>query len=432
MKKRSKAIVFSADALVYDDIQYLLNKPRFKELYESGSAVKTMRTIYPTVTYPAHTTMSTGVYPDKHGIVNNFLFVPGQATSLPWEWFADSIKTPDMFTAMKKAGLSTASVFWPVTGNHKYIDYLIAEYWPQSDKDTIHDCFTRAGTSEELYSVAIEPFVKNVKIRKHPETDELIIKASCSIIENYKPDFLALHTGDVDSYRHKSGVFSPMVTKGVDDTERFLYELIEATKRAGVFEQTNFFLISDHGQMDIVRSVKLNVIFAENNLIKVENGVVTDWDVWCHSAGMSAQIILKDPNNKEIYDKTYALLNRLCEDGVYGISKVYTTAEAKVEEHLDGPFSFVVETDGYTTFADDFTRPLVKQLDFSDYRYGKATHGYHPEKGPQPIFFAFGPDIKKGVVLERRPTVDEAPTYAKILGAEMPWADGSPIDEIIK
>jgi len=432
MKKQSKAIVFSADALVYEDIQYLLTKPRFKELYERGSAVKTMKTIYPTVTYPAHTSMSTGVYPEKHKITNNFLFVPGQIKNLPWEWFADSIKSPDMFTAMKKAGLTTASVFWPVTGNHKYIDYLIDEYWPQSKTDSIHDALIRSGTTEELYKVAVAPFLKNVTVRKHPETDELIIKACCAIIENYKPDFLALHTGDVDAYRHKTGAFSPVVTKGVDDTEKDLYELMEATKRAGVYEETNFFLISDHGQMDIVRSIKLNAIFAENGLIKVEKDEVVDWDVWCHSTGMSAQIRLKDPNNKKIYDKTYALLTHLCDDGVYGISKVYTTAEIKELEHLDGPFSFVVETDGYTSFADDFTRPLVKQLDLSDYRFGKATHGYLPDKGPQPVFFAFGPDIKSGVILERRSTVDEAPTYAKILGAEMPWADGSPINEIIK
>ena len=74
---------------------------------------------------------------------------------------------------------------------------------------------------------------------------------------------------------------------------------------------------------------------------------------------------------------------------------------------------------------------MVKQLDLSDYRYGKATHGHNPDKGPQPIFFGFGKDIKEGVIIERRPTVDEAPTYAKILGVEMPGVDGTPIDEML-
>ena len=92
----------------------------------------------------------------------------------------------------------------------------------------------------------------------------------------------------------------------------------------------------------------------------------------------------------------------------------------------------MLESDGYTSFAEDYKRPMVKALDLSDYRFGRATHGHNPDKGPQPVFFAFGPAIKEGVQLERRPTVDEAPTYAKVLGVEMPWADGKPIDEILK
>jgi hypothetical protein len=122
----------------------------------------------------------------------------------------------------------------------------------------------------------------------------------------------------------------------------------------------------------------------------------------------------------------------MCDEGIYGISRVYTAEEAEKEEHLAGDFSFVLESDGYSSFSEDFKRPLVAPMDLSDYRLGKATHGHHPDKGPQPVFFGFGPDIKAGVVLERRNTVDEAPTYAKILGAEMPWADGSPIYEILK
>ena len=92
----------------------------------------------------------------------------------------------------------------------------------------------------------------------------------------------------------------------------------------------------------------------------------------------------------------------------------------------------MLETDGYTTFSEDWVRPMIKNLDVSDYRFGHATHGHNPDKGAQPVFVAYGPDIKKGVEIERRPIVDEAPTYAKILGVDMPWADGVPIDEILK
>ncbi len=430
---KNRIIVLSVDALVYEDLAYLCTKPHFKMLYDGGSSVKRCRTIYPSVTYPCHVSMSSGTYPNKHGVYNNSLFMPGQLKDVPWNWFADAIKTPDIFTAAKKAGLSTAAVFWPVTGNHKDIDYLIAEYWPQSPSDTHEACFKRAGTSQDVWEKCIKPFSDGVKIRKHPVTDWFNLQSACAIIRNYKPDLLLIHPGNIDAYRHQTGIFSERVTMGLDEVETFLQMLIQATRDAGVFEETNFFVVSDHGQLDIVRTLKPNVIFADNGLIEVnEDGSLKDWKAYALSSGLSAEIFLKNPNDKGVWQKTYDLLKSMRDDGIYGISEVYTKDEINEKEHLSGDFSFVIETDGYTSFAEEWTRPIIKNLDTTDYRFGHATHGHNPDKGPQPVFIAYGPAIKQGVVLERRPTVDEAPTYAKILGVEMPWADGKPIDEILK
>ncbi|MBQ8387830.1 MAG: alkaline phosphatase family protein [Clostridia bacterium] len=430
---QSRIIIFSCDALVGEDIEYLLKKPRFAELYARCASTESMRTIYPTVTYPCHTSMITGCYPEHHGVVNNMEFRPGQLKNIPWNWFADAVKCPDIFTAAKAKGLTTASVFWPVTACHPHIDYNIPEYWPQGEGDTQFDCFARAGTSRELWDRVVEPNIGGVTIRKHPETDQFIIDCCRDIIKLYKPHILALHTGDVDAYRHASGLFNEQVTRGVEDTERWLFDLIEATKEAGVFEETNFFLISDHGQLDVVRSIKPNVILADHGLIDANaDGSLADWRAYCHSTGLSAQIKLRDPNDRDTWQKVYELLRHMCDEGIYGISRVYTREEARAEEHLDGDFAFVIETDGYTSFSEDWNRPLIKQNTNSDYRFGKATHGHHPDRGPQPVFLGFGPDIREGVRIGRRSTVDEAPTYAKILGLDYPHADGRAMDEILK
>ena len=431
--KEKRIVVISADAMVYEDLEYLKTKPNFSLLCERGSIIKTMKTCYPSVTYPAHVTMSTGCYPNKHGVVNNNEFCPGLAKDVPWNWFADVIKTPDIFKAAKDAGLTTAAIFWPVTGNHKYIDYLVDEYWPQYDGDKKKNVFLRSGTTEQVYNDTVAPFIDEIKIRKHPETDEFIIKCACEMIKKYKPNLLMIHPANLDSYRHGSGLFNEKITKGLDETDEWLGMLFDAAREAEVFEETDFFLVSDHGQRNINRSIKLNVFFADAGLITTDiNGKLTDWQAYSHSTGMSSQIRLKDPDDKELYNKVYELLLHMKEEGIYGIGEVFTAEEIDEKEHLNGEFSFVVETDGYTSFSDDWRRPVVKVLDNSDYRFGKATHGYLPDLGPQPVFTAFGPHIKKGVVLERKNTVDEAPTYARILGVEMPWADGSAIDEILE
>ena len=92
----------------------------------------------------------------------------------------------------------------------------------------------------------------------------------------------------------------------------------------------------------------------------------------------------------------------------------------------------MIESDGYTSFGDSAVRPLVQNFDASDYRFGRATHGYMPDYGPQPVFVAKGPDIKEGLVLNHGRVVDEAPTFAALLGLDMPQADGKPIKEILR
>ena len=112
--------------------------------------------------------------------------------------------------------------------------------------------------------------------------------------------------------------------------------------------------------------------------------------------------------------------------------RIYTAEEADREEGLKGDFTFVIESDGYTSFGDRAVRPLVQNFDASDYRFGRATHGYMPDYGPQPVFVAKGPAIREGVELGRGRVIDEAPTFAKIIGQPLPQADGKPIDEILK
>ena len=74
------------------------------------------------------------------------------------------------------------------------------------------------------------------------------------------------------------------------------------------------------------------------------------------------------------------------------------------------------------------TLPLASALRSPDFRFGHATHGYLPEKGPRPVFCAKGPHIRAGAVVEGGSIVNEAPTYAKLLGVDLPDAQGTPLD----
>jgi predicted AlkP superfamily pyrophosphatase or phosphodiesterase len=428
---KKRLIVISQDALVFEDLEQLRKLPHFKILMENGSMVETLRSIYPTVTYPAHVSMITGMYPNRHGVINNEELVIGELAS-DWHWFRSSNKAETLFDAAKKAGMSTAAVFWPVTGNDPNIDYLIAEYWSQGKDDTPREAFRRSGTNEELLETVVDKHLPGLVERKHPQADVFILKCACDIIEKYQPQLLCIHPAVIDDYRHKTGLFNDKVSEGLQLVDEWLGWIMEATRRAGVYDETNFVIMSDHGQLEIKRIMNPNVILRDHGLITVDDREeLADWQAYCKSAALSAQVYLKNPDDRTVYEKTYRLLCEMRDEGIYGISQVFTREEINELEHLDGDFSFVIETDGFTTFGNDWRRPLVRSFDTSDYRFGRATHGHLPDKGPQPTMVVMGPDFAKSVVIKRRPIVDCASTFAKLLGLELPNADGTCIQDIL-
>ncbi len=429
---KRKMIVMSADALVHDDMAELMEMPNFKKYLSGGSCIKKVKSIYPTITYPCHTTISTGVYPDRHGIPGN-LKSPYRyiASPIPWLWEHEYVKTPDIFDAAKRAGLTTAAVFWPVTGNHKSIDWLINEYWTQHKGQTLEEAFASQGTRDEILPIITKH--KHLMVeRKHPFCDNFMVACGADIIRTFKPDLFMIHPANIDGARHGDGVFGPHIRQALIDTDRFIGELMQAAEDAGVAEETSFALTSDHGQMDIKRIININVFLADAGLIRETSDPKNpDWDAWCQSGGMSACIYLKDKTDKSIWNKVYTLLKHMCDEGIYGISRVYTAEEAVSEEHYGGDFSFVLETDGYTAFGDGYKRPIISAHNASDYRKGWATHGYLPDKGPSPVFYANGPAFQKGVEIENGLLVDEAPTIAAAMGFELENIDGHAVREII-
>lgn len=430
MKDRH-VVVISADAMVFEDVETLSRLYALESVWGRTARVDRVRSVYPTITYPCHTTMMTGVYPDRHGIVQNEQQLMC-VRSGPWIHMRESVREKTVFDLAKENGLTTAAVFWPVTGNDPSIDYLIDEYWPQHGESS-EDCFRDSGSSEEVIEKIIRPNLKYVENhhRQHPYCDAFIMQCACDILTEFRPNLLMIHPANIDAYRHQTGLFSPKVTSGLHETNLWLCQLMKAADDAGILENTDFFLVSDHGQLNIRRCVALNVLLAEKGLIDVdENGEIRDWTAFVRSGGLSALVYLKDPSDKEAFEKTRAILEEIKASETAGIGELFTEEEARKKHHLGGDFSFVIETDGYTTFANDWVRPLVRPQDNSDYRFGKATHGYLPEKGPQPTLIAWGPHIRPGAVLPEAKLVDEAPTFAKALGIEMPGTDGRVLEEL--
>ncbi|MBE6536680.1 MAG: alkaline phosphatase family protein [Ruminococcaceae bacterium] len=431
-------IVISVDALVFEDIEYLKTLPAFSRLLYGAAVIKRVRTIYPSLTHPVHASIISGAPAGITGVINNHIFNPNSPDKDNKRWFNSfsDIKCDTLIHAAKRAGLTIGVSTWPLISDcADAVDYLVPSILncDIEGREEPIEVYRERGASNEMMEIIGEA-VKRFGIKnQHPEYDEFQIYCASEIIKKYKPNLLLIHPGDVDSKRHKSGVFGSLVNEALENTDRWLGDILSAIDEAGIAEDTDVVVMSDHGQINISRVISPNVWLCDNGLIKTdENGAVTEWSAWIASAGASAQVYLSNPDDKNLYERVYTLLTNMADEGIYGFGHVYTAEELREKYGYFGGFSFVLETDGYTSFSEKLTRPVVTFFDPSDYRAGRATHGHEPSAGPKPPFIAKGPSFSPGVTLEEGNILNHAPTLAKVLGVELRDAVGTAVNEILK
>ena len=391
-----------------------------------------MKTVYPSLTHMVHAALMTGCNPGKTGIISNDHFEPGNLAPLWYNDLAD-VKCDTIFHAAKRKGLTTAACRWPVTaGAFDVIDYLVPEIM-DSDLKREPDMLKlhKEMCTPALYEDIIKPNIGIIdwSRSKHPTDEEFQITCCCGIIRKYRPNVLFTHPAYVDSTRHQYGLFSDRLDDALRATDRWIGMIREAVKDAGIGDSTDIAVVSDHGHLTEVRQMALNVLFRKKGYITADSdGKLVSWRAYAKTCGLSAEVYVADKADEaEIYRE----LTAMAESGLCGISEVLTADEAEARYGITGPFSFIVETDGCTGFRDNWTGDAVKMSGYTDFRYGHSGHGHMPEKGPQPPMIVCGPDFAKGVALEENLVINEAPTFAKVLGLELPEAEGCVIGELL-
>ena len=101
--------------------------PMIQQMREEGAHARAARGIFPSVTYPTHTTILTGSLPSRHRVDYNSPFEPGGSTGR-WYWQAGAIQVPTLWDAIRSAGLSSANVSWPVSVGAP-VDWNLPEIW---------------------------------------------------------------------------------------------------------------------------------------------------------------------------------------------------------------------------------------------------------------------------------------------------------------
>lgn len=429
----SKLVVLSIDSLFDEDMPFLRTLPNFKKLFEKASySGAGMRSVYPSFTYPAHASIITGTTPDKHGIFHNEKLDVGNPFP-DWYWYHKDLKVETCIDAAKRAGLTTASIGWPCMGACPNADYLVPEIWPQSVDEDPCPIFKTAASKDDNTWKVIERHLHKLRKTKQPFMDHVMIGCACDILRDYKPDVMFIHLAHLDHTRHANGIQGPMIEQAIIANDDWLGRLIEATMDAGTYEETNFAVISDHGHLPVEKILNPNVYLVDAGLINLNSdGSISSWKAYCNSTSLSCQVVMKDSHDQDTREKLEKILYGLRNDLSSGVECVFTKEECKNELHLTGNFEYVLESREKTSFGNACQGPKVVTPDNSDYKFSVASHGHLPNKGPQPVFIMMGPDVKEGIVFDRRPIIDEAPTFAAIMHFDLPQATGKVITEIVR
>src|SRR6202050_4744959 len=99
-----------------------------REMVRNGASSDGVQSVMPTVTYPSHTSMVTGMNPRAHGIFTNPAWDPLNRNYGGYRWYTEDIRVPTLWQVARQAGLGTALIHWPVTAGAQ-ADFNIPEYW---------------------------------------------------------------------------------------------------------------------------------------------------------------------------------------------------------------------------------------------------------------------------------------------------------------
>ena len=362
-------ILVSLDGFRADYLQRGVT-PNISALAADGVRAVAMRPSYPSLTFPNHYTLVTGLRPDHHGIVNNtmvdlkkpgvvFTMAKHDIESDPFWWDG----AEPLWVTAENQGVRTATMFWP--GSDAPIRGVQPHDWKLFDKDFVAD----ARVDQVLDWL------------KRPAAE--------------RPRFVTLYLNQVDSIGHSDGPDSRELNEALKETDGSVGRLVAGLKALGLFDQADLIVVADHGMAAISHD---RVIALDDIMPHAQYRAV--------SVGAEAGIIATPAAEAELL-KPHPHMS------------CWRKAEMPARFHYGQnprvpPDVCLAET-GW----------LILPFLGARQRIQGGTHGYDPDDPTMAaLFVAHGPAFRKGAVQPAFDNVDVYPLLAKLIGVKPQPNDG--------
>lgn len=421
-RQGAPVLMISIDGLRPDDVLHGAERgarvPTLAALARHGTYATGVRGILPTITYPNHTTLVTGVGAGRHGIASNLTFDPAGRNAQGWYWYASDIKVQTLWDRVHAAGRRTASIGWPVTVGLRAIDDNIPEYWRARtpDDDKLEHALATPGLLDALDRAADASLDMG---DTSPAQDA--VKARAAVAEMArKPWLFTLHLSSLD---HQEHVYGPGSAEALAALAAIDGE-VGAVVRAGRAARPDLVvaIVSDHGFAPVDHDINPAAALVEAGLMRFDDkGALLSWDAAPWPAGGSCAIVLARPDDAALRARVAALLARLAADKGSGIARVVDRAEIVRMGGAPVADFFLDARIGYH-FTNAHGVPLVTP------GTSKGTHGYFPtDPEMRATLILDGPALPRHGSLGDVRMIDIAPTLAGVMGVTLPDAGGRPL-----
>lgn len=424
-------LVISIDGLpayMFDDPRAVM--PTLRQLAAEGAvATRGMQVSNPSVTWPTHTSMVSGVYSRTHSVLFNGLLIRGESPGDPVQVDprrdrAELVAARTIYDAAHEAGLSTAEVNWPGTRNADTIDHGFP------DTPEVFQHITPTLRTELIEAGIIEADTERWDWRttSAASRDDIYTQVAEHVIRRHRPRLMLFHLLNVDGTHHSYGAQTRASYGAVAYADTCVRRVLDALEDAGIRDRTTIFIVADHGFKTAEKALQPNVMLRDAGLLNVEGNQVTGGRAQAVTIGGAAFIYLLNEETRK-QDREAALELFSDAEGVATILK----PDDYHEHHLPHP-------DENDRMAD-----LVLEA-APGYAFGRAVHtenaivntgprGYHGylarRERMNAIFIASGSGVRNGIEIEQTRIIDLAPTIANLLNLDLPTAEGDPIEAIL-
>jgi predicted AlkP superfamily pyrophosphatase or phosphodiesterase len=343
--------------------------PNLSRIARQGVRARWMTPSYPTLTFPNHYSMVTGLVPDHHGIVHNtmrdaaiggFKLADRKAVGDGRWWGGEPI-----WVSAEKAGLPSATLYWP--GSEAEISGVRPTRWSQYREGHTRPLDARVDTVLGWLS---EP-------------------------EATRPRIATLYFETVDHDSHADGPDSPQAHAAVRAVDAAIGRLLDGLVARGIAEHVNLVVVSDHGMATVPRSQLMAV---EDVVAKEEATVVT-----------IGQVITIAPNPGHEARVERKLLGK--HDGYDCWRKGELPARWRYGSHPRIPPIVCQMHEGWDMLPRE---TIAKRTAMT-----RGSHGYDPAlPSMRALFVASGPAFRRGVTLQPFANVDVYPLLARLLGIQ--------------